>query len=98
MKSALIKYNLPKKIEIVVHQVKEGGFVVEFPSLQGCFTQASNLFELDQQVTDAVLTYFDVPRKDASQIAYLPEEKNVKSKSLLPKINLETNFDLFLAA
>lgn len=98
MKTMLVKYNLPKKIEVVVHKAKEGGFVVEFPNLQGCFTQADNLFELDQQVTDAVLTYFDVPRKDANQIAYLPEEKIVKKESLLPRTNLETNFDLFLAA
>lgn len=98
MQATSIKYNLPRKIEVIVQRAKEGGFVVEFPTLPGCFTQASNLSELDQRVTDAILTYFDIPRKDANKIAYLPEEKMVKEKSSLSKINLETNFDLFLAA
>lgn len=92
----LQKYNLPKKVEVSLSEAREGGFVVEFPKLPGCYTQASSLVELDSQVTDAVLTYFDVPRSEAKKLAYLPETKIVSSK---PKVSLsEAQFDLYIAA
>lgn len=98
MRDILSKYNLPRRVEVTLNESKEGGFVVEFPDLAGCFTQVEDLSKLPEQVTDAVLTYFDVPRGDAGRAVYLPEEKATREEISLSKINLETRFDLFIAA
>ena len=88
----LKRYHLPKKVNVIFVKVKEGGFVVEFPDLPGCFTQIEDLSELDEKVTDAILTYFDVPRSKANKMAYIPEIKR-------PSVTLvQTSFDLFIAA
>ncbi len=86
------KYNLPKKVEIILQKAKEGGFVVEFPELPGCFTQVKDLSELETQVSDAILTYFDVPRSDSNKVVYLRETKRLSSAPV------QTKFDLFVAA
>lgn len=86
------KYHLPKRIEVNLQKTKEGGFMVEFPGLPGCFTQVNDLSELDDQVTDAVLTYFDVSRSDANKVVYLQETKRPSS------VPAQTKFDLFVAA
>lgn len=91
MKDLLEKYNLPKKVKIQIDKAKEGGFVVEFPDLPGCFTQVEDLSQLNDNVTDAVLTYFDVPRKESYKIIYVPETK--------PSIqSVPERFDLFVSA
>lgn len=95
MQDLLEKYNLPKKVKILLQKAKEGGYVVEFPDLPGCFTQVENLSKLHENITDAVLTYFDVPRKEASKMVYIPEMKNTASP--LPILS-PTKFDLFVAA
>lgn len=95
MKDLLKKYQLPKKVIVSVSKAKEGGFVVEFPDLPGCFTQVENLSELHENITDAVLTYFDVPRKETSKMVYIPEMKNTASLSSMLS---PTKFDLFVAA
>lgn len=61
MGNLLDKYHLPKKVEAILTKAKEGGFVVEFSNLPGCYSQIEDLSQLDKNVTDAILTYFDVP-------------------------------------
>lgn len=67
MNNLLTKYNLPKRVEVDLHKAKEGGYVVKFPGLPGCYTQVEDLSKLHENVTDAILTYFDVPRKEANK-------------------------------
>lgn len=102
MKDLLTKYNLPKRVEVTLHKAKEGGFVVGFPDLPGCFTQVENLSQLDDNVTDAILTYFDVPRRNASKVVYIQETKHITKIAVTKRSSLlrpaPTNFDLFLAA
>lgn len=100
MKSLLVKYNLPKRVEITLHKAKEGGYVVEFPNLDGCFTQVENLSQLDENVTDAVLTYFDVPRSKSHKVIYIPETKVVVRKKTIrhPILSAPEKFDLFISA
>lgn len=100
MKNLLSKYHLPKRVEVAFHRTKEGGFVVEFPDLPGCFTQIEDLSQLHESVTDAILTYFDVPRKEAGKMAYIPEIP-VATQIVIsrPRITpAQTKFDLFVAA
>lgn len=93
MRDLLEKYHLPKKVEIVLHKTEKGGLVVEFPTLDGCFTQVEDLSELDENVTDAVLTYFDVPRSESHKMIYVPETKIAIRKKVTPE-----KFDLFISA
>lgn len=100
MKDLLSKYHLPKKVEVILTKAKEGGFVVEFPNLPGCFSQVEDLSQLDDNVTDAILTYFDVPRNEAKKMVYVPETKGVKQVlSIKPRdFSTKAEFDLFVAA
>lgn len=100
MKDFLVKYNLPKRVEVYLHKSKEGGFVVEFNDLPGCFTQVENLSQLRENVTDAILTYFDVSRAKAHKLIYVPET-NIKMDEKATKFSInsvQTRFDLFVAA
>lgn len=74
--------------------------MVEFPDLPGCFTQVENLSQLDDNVTDAVLTYFDVPRSKANKAIYVPETKVVAGKKTIrhPMLSAPEKFDLFISA
>lgn len=100
MKNQLVKYHLPKRVEVILHKAKEGGFVVEFPNLPGCFTQVKDLSQLHEFVTDAILTYFDVSRREASKMAYIPEiPARTQIAISRPHIDpAQTKFDLFVAA
>ena len=99
MKDLLSKYHLPKKVEVILNKSTEGGFVVEFPKLPGCFTQIDDFSELNENVTDAILTYFDVARHEAQKAVYLPETKVIKKEKSRPEFNtVQANYDLFVAA
>lgn len=100
MKDLLVKYHLPKRVEVILHKAKEGGFVVEFADLPGCFTQVDHLSQLHENVTDAILTYFDVPRKEANKMVYIPETHET-DQAVINRSNItsaQTKFDLFVAA
>ncbi len=100
MRDILTKYDLPKKVNVKLSKAKEGGFIVEFPQLPGCFSQVEDLSQLHKNVTDAVLTYFDVPRSKASKAIYIPETKVIlpKDRTIPTRPMEQTKFDLFVAA
>lgn len=101
MRDLLEKYNLPKKVKVIFQKVKEGGYVVEFPDLPGCHTQVADLSQLHENVTDVILTYFDVPRSKANKMVYIPKTKDVTQTSTNKYSNFnvsQTRFDLFVAA
>ena len=59
---------LPSQLNMIVHIESDGGFWVEFPTLSGCYTQGDSLAQLQNQVFDALLTYFDIPREQAKEL------------------------------
>lgn len=59
------KYNIPANIRLNIELTKEGWFVVTSPDLPGLITEARNAKELLDMVNDAILTYFDVPKKES---------------------------------
>ncbi|OGF22690.1 hypothetical protein A2Y83_03125 [Candidatus Falkowbacteria bacterium RBG_13_39_14] len=59
------KYNIPSNIRLNIRLTKEGWLIASSPDLPGLVTEARNGKELLDMVNDAVLTYFDVPRKEA---------------------------------
>lgn len=58
-------YGMPETLDLNVRMTQDGWFVVSSPNLPGLITQARDHQELIEMVNDAVLTYFDVPRRDA---------------------------------
>ena len=70
------KYNLPQNIKVTVKVTEERCFFASFPNYPGCNAEAHDVFDLIKNVTDAILTYFEVPRDVAEKlnIVYLPPE------------------------
>ena len=62
------EYGIPEFLNINVRISKDGWFIVSSPELPGLVTQAKDHQELIVMINDAVLTYFDVPRKEADII------------------------------
>ena len=67
---AIIKqeYGIPETLNINVRISKDGWFIVSSSEFPGLITQAKDHQELIEMINDAVLTYFDVPRKEADII------------------------------
>lgn len=59
------KYNIPQNIKLNIELTKDGWFVAASPDLPGLIAQARNAKELLEMVNDAILTYFDVPKKES---------------------------------
>lgn len=76
-KSIKEKYKLPDSIKVTVTKSKKG-FCAFLDDYSGCMTVAKNFGELIENVNDAILTYFEVPRNEAEKIdiLYLPEFLN----------------------
>lgn len=62
------KYHIPEKINLQIELTPDGWFCASSPDLPGLVTQARSQQELVEMVNDAVLTYFDVPRREADII------------------------------
>lgn len=68
MSDLFSKYQIPKEVNFSISPVEGGGFIATFPDLPGCATQGEDFSDLLENVNDAVLTYFDVPRKEAYNV------------------------------
>ncbi len=62
------EYHLPNSLNLTVKLSPDGWFVVTSPELPGFVTQARSHDELIEMVNDAVLTYFDVPKRVADVV------------------------------
>lgn len=58
------KYRIPNTIHVNISLTKDGWFCASSPDLPGLVTQAQSHQELIRMMNDAVLTYFDVPRRE----------------------------------
>lgn len=62
------RYNIPDKVRLSFELTKDGWFLVTSPDLPGLITQARDQKELLEMVNDAILTYFDVPENECSEV------------------------------
>lgn len=62
------KYNIPEVIKLSTEITPDGWFLVTSPELPGLITQARTAKELLEMVNDAILTYYDVPKKEAKEV------------------------------
>lgn len=63
------KYNIPDKFSLTVNLTIDGFFVLTSEELPGLITEAKDGKELIKMFNDAVLTYYDVPKR-AGDIAF----------------------------
>lgn len=82
------KYDLPRSVKVDLEVTEEGCFFANLPEYPGCFTEARNFSDLIKNVTDAILTYFDVSREDAQEfnVAYLPPNLFSQRQTSLTKV------------
>ncbi len=59
------EYKLPDSINFSLRVTPDGWFVVTMPDHPGLVTQANSHEGLMEMVNDAVLTYYDVPKRKA---------------------------------
>lgn len=81
------EYGLPETINFNIRLTSDGWFVVHFPDLPGVVTQARSHGELIEMINDAVLTYYDVPRRKAD-IVY--DSFNLNGEQLQYQAELKT--------
>ena len=62
------KYEIPEKIDFNVTRKPNGFFVITSPDLPGLVSQCKNLDELMEMYNDAILTYFDVPKRESDYV------------------------------
>ncbi len=58
-----VKYGIPEKLNIHVEFAKDGYFVLTCKELPGLITEAKDGKELVRMFNDAVLTYYNVPKR-----------------------------------
>ncbi len=58
------KYNIPDKLNLTVELTVDGFFILTCEELPGLITEAKDGKELITMFNDAVLTYFDVPKRE----------------------------------
>lgn len=58
------KYNIPRNFNIHVDLTPNGYFVLTCNELPGLITEAKDGKELIKMFNDAVLTYYDVPKRE----------------------------------
>ena len=80
-------YGIPESLNINIRISGDGWFVVTSTDLPGLITQARNHQELVEMINDAVLSYFDVPRKEAD-IIY--DRLNIGDQTIQYKAKLQT--------
>ncbi len=60
-------YNIPETIHLNI-RIDNGWFLVSSNELPGLITQARTAEELLEMVNDAILTYYDVPKREAKEV------------------------------
>ena len=69
------KYKLPDKLKVLIIKSKSGGLTAKLVDYPGCITHAQSMGELIENLNDAILTYFEVPRNEAvmANFVYVPK-------------------------
>ncbi len=76
------KYNLPLEIRVSIKKAGKGGLIIRLPDYSGAVSYAEHGGEVVNIVNDLILTYFNVPREEASKVnfTYLPDASAVKKQ------------------
>lgn len=69
---------------VVIHEAEEGGYWLEVPALEGCFTQGESLDEVMANAKEAIALYLEGLAEIGQEI---PADENV----LLRRIEVSVN-------
>ncbi|OHA10202.1 MAG: hypothetical protein A3A44_01235 [Candidatus Sungbacteria bacterium RIFCSPLOWO2_01_FULL_60_25] len=85
----------PGNVGMRVRRSKDGGFSAAVTTFPGVFTEADTFSELIGMVNDAVMTYFEVPRRYVSFMpSYIPPLRAAQAFGAFPMFEKEKNFRL----
>lgn len=62
------EYGIPESITVQVRRTPTGQFVIASPELPGLISQSDDLKHIVEMYNDAILTYFDVPKRESDYI------------------------------
>ncbi len=62
------EYGIPDTIGFSISRKPSGWFVITSPDLPGLISQSEKLDDLMEIYNDAILTYFDVPKKESDYV------------------------------
>ena len=80
----------PKEIGVKVRRSEDGGFVAEVLTFPGVVTEADTFSELIEVVNDALMCYFEIPKKYAQFTAnYLPSLELSQKLGIFPVVKKE---------
>lgn len=85
----------PKEITVRVRRSEDGGFCAEIRAYPGCFTEGDTFSELIEMINDAMMTYFEVPKKYSSFMPnYLAPLAMAQKFGVFPVINMKNDLIL----
>jgi len=56
------------KYSVIIHKAEEGGYWLEVPALEGCFTQGETMKELLKNAQEAISLYLEVLKDSGEKI------------------------------
>lgn len=67
------RLNLPSSIQVNISKGTSGVWIANLPEYD-IFTEADNIWEIDNLINDLVFTYFDVPKELQASVRYVPSQ------------------------
>lgn len=73
--SLINQYGLPQTVQVKVTRDDDGSYFAQLTEHPGCMTIADSQYELILNLTDAILTYFEVPHEGVQKLSvvYFPQ-------------------------
>lgn len=71
-----------QEYSVIVHEAEEGGYWLEVPALEGCFTQGETMEELLDNAKEAIELYLEVLAETGAEI---PRDETI----LVQKVGVE---------
>ena len=85
----------PEFVRVKVERSKDGGFLANIVTYDGCFTEADTFSELIEMVNDAVKTYLEIPEKYLSFMpTYLPTIEQAQELDAFPTVTVDKEVNL----
>jgi len=85
---------LPNIIKVNIIKTASGNYIAELPEYGDVFTQADCLDQLDFNINDLIMAYFDIPKRYQNKIWYKPTKR---STSEAESIRAPLSFQFFIA-
>jgi len=72
------------EFSVVIHKAEEGGYWLEVPALEGCFTQGETMEEVLENAKEAIALYLEGLAETGKEI---PKDEDVKVEKVEVAVN-----------